>query len=109
MVALTKNFRRIATGVIVAGLFTATGYAQEETASSDTFNIPNDITILGDNNPNVRVAFHWRNNGNGAGTDPSVAIDDIRVAPDKRMKRLGVAGDGSVLFPPVNFYRSGFA
>jgi hypothetical protein len=32
-----------------------------------------------DNNPNVRVGFHWRNNGDGSGTTPSVAIDDIRV------------------------------
>lgn len=32
-----------------------------------------------DNNPNVRVGFHWRNNGNGSGTDPSVAIDDPRI------------------------------
>ncbi len=32
-----------------------------------------------ENNPNVRIAFHWRNNGNGSGTDPSVAIDDIKV------------------------------
>jgi hypothetical protein len=32
-----------------------------------------------DNNPNVRVGFYWRNNGNGSGTDPAVAIDDIRV------------------------------
>ncbi len=32
-----------------------------------------------DNNPTVRVGFHWRNNGNGSGTDPSVAIDDIRI------------------------------
>lgn len=31
------------------------------------------------NNPNVRVGFHWRNNGNGSGTDPSVAIDDIAL------------------------------
>ena len=33
-----------------------------------------------DNNPNVRIGFHWRNNGNGVGTDPSVAIDDIRLS-----------------------------
>ena len=32
-----------------------------------------------DNNPNVRIGFNWRNNGNGSGTDPSVAIDDIRL------------------------------
>lgn len=32
-----------------------------------------------DNNPNVRVGFNWRNNGNGSGTDPSVAVDDVRI------------------------------
>lgn len=37
------------------------------------------LPALLQNNPNVRVGFHWRNNGNGAGTDPSVAIDDIRL------------------------------
>ncbi len=31
------------------------------------------------NNPNVRIGFNWRNNGNGSGTDPSVAIDDVRI------------------------------
>lgn len=31
------------------------------------------------NNPNVRVGFNWRNNGNGSGTDPSAAIDDVRL------------------------------
>ncbi|MES2557528.1 MAG: T9SS type A sorting domain-containing protein [Bacteroidota bacterium] len=30
------------------------------------------------NNPNVRVAFNWMNNGNGSGTDPSGAVDDVR-------------------------------
>jgi hypothetical protein len=31
------------------------------------------------NNPNVRIGFHWVNNGNGSGTDPSAAIDDVRL------------------------------
>lgn len=31
------------------------------------------------NNPNVRIGYHWRNNGNGSGTDPSIAVDDIFV------------------------------
>jgi len=31
------------------------------------------------NNPGVRIGYHWRNNGNGSGTDPSIAIDDIRL------------------------------
>src|SRR3989338_6299168 len=30
------------------------------------------------NNSNVRLGFNWLNNGNGSGTDPSAAIDDIR-------------------------------
>lgn len=32
-----------------------------------------------DNNPNIRVGYNWRNNGNGSGTDPSAAIDDVRL------------------------------
>lgn len=32
-----------------------------------------------DNNPNVRIGYFWTNNGDGIGTDPSVAIDDIVV------------------------------
>lgn len=32
-----------------------------------------------ENNPNVRIGFNWRNNGNGSGTDPSIAVDDIRI------------------------------
>lgn len=32
-----------------------------------------------ENNPNVRIGFHWRNNGNGSGTDPSAALDDVRL------------------------------
>ncbi len=44
------------------------------------------------NNPNVRIGFNWKNNDDGVGTDPSVAIDDI------------------VLFvKPTVCYNSGFA
>lgn len=35
--------------------------------------------IGADNNSTVKFAFHWSNDGNGVGTDPSVAIDDIVV------------------------------
>lgn len=35
-----------------------------------------------DNNPNVKFAYRWSNNGNGVGTDPSVAIDDITLTYD---------------------------
>jgi len=29
------------------------------------------------NNPNVRIAFRWQNNDDGAGSDPSFAVDDV--------------------------------
>jgi hypothetical protein len=32
------------------------------------------------NNPNIRIGFRWVNNGNGVGTDPSFAVDDIRLS-----------------------------
>lgn len=32
-----------------------------------------------DNNPNVKLGFQWENNGDGAGGDPSVAIDSISL------------------------------
>lgn len=32
-----------------------------------------------DNNPNVKIAFNWTNNDDGAGTDPSFAVDSIRL------------------------------
>jgi gliding motility-associated-like protein len=31
------------------------------------------------NNPNVKIAFHWMNNDDGVGTDPSFAVDDITI------------------------------
>lgn len=31
------------------------------------------------NNPNVRIAFRWVNNDDGAGTDPSFAVDDVSL------------------------------
>ncbi len=31
------------------------------------------------NNPNVKIGFRWVNNGNGVGTDPSFAVDNIIV------------------------------
>lgn len=33
-----------------------------------------------DNNPAIRIAFRWENNGNGTGTDPSFAIDNLVIS-----------------------------
>ena len=32
------------------------------------------------NNPNVKIGFSWKNNDDGVGTDPSVAIDNITLS-----------------------------
>ena len=69
MTALTKTFRRIGTGVILAGLFAAAAHGQEEAVSADTFNIPDDISILGPSDPNVRKATAKVNGTIITGTD----------------------------------------
>jgi len=33
-----------------------------------------------DNNPNVKIAFRWANDGDGAASDPSFAVDDITLS-----------------------------
>lgn len=32
-----------------------------------------------DNNPNVQIGFHWFNNDDNTGSDPSIAVDDIEI------------------------------
>lgn len=38
------------------------------------------LPVSANNNPNVRIGFRWVNNANGVATDPSFAVDDIRLA-----------------------------
>jgi Domain of unknown function DUF11 len=52
-----------------------------------------------DNNPNVRIGFHWRNNGNGMGTDPSVAIDDIVFAKPSVDLSITMSNNVTTLVP----------
>jgi hypothetical protein len=33
-----------------------------------------------DNNPNVKIGFRWVNNADGAGNDPSFAVDDVTLS-----------------------------
>ncbi len=37
------------------------------------------LPVCAENIANLRIGFHWANDGNGVGTDPSVAIDDISI------------------------------
>ncbi|MFN5181720.1 MAG: gliding motility-associated C-terminal domain-containing protein [Bacteroidota bacterium] len=41
------------------------------------FTIP--LPASANNNPNVKIGFRWVNNDDGAGADPSVAIDDVTL------------------------------
>lgn len=46
---------------------------QGQWTSATTISLP----ASADNNPNVQIGFLWINNGNGAASDPSFAVDDI--------------------------------
>jgi len=47
-----------------------------------------------DNNPNIRIGFNWVNNNDGAGTDPSFAVDNISIS--------GTFGQLEEVDPPAN-------
>lgn len=40
-----------------------------------SFNLPASAA----SNPNVQIGFHWENDDNGNGSDPSVAVDSVRI------------------------------
>src|SRR5687767_4527887 len=87
--ALTKTLRRIGSGVLLGGLLAAAAYGQgqvapvettpaetpsaeaapAETSSADAFNIPDNISILGPSDPNVRKATAMVNGTIITGTD----------------------------------------
>lgn len=54
---------------------TLTGCGGQGLWTSRTVNLP----ASANNNPNVKIAFHWMNNDDGVGTDPSFAVDDITI------------------------------
>lgn len=54
-----------------------------------------------DNNPNVRIGFQWVNNGDGTGSDPSFAVDNVRLLyttplPVTLSSFSGICDDGKV-------------
>lgn len=55
-----------------------------------------------DNNPNVKIAFNWTNNDDGAGSDPSFAVDSIRLSaavitsvPNLNANNIQLLNDGN--------------
>jgi gliding motility-associated-like protein len=43
-------------------------------------NISFTLPAAANNNPNVRIGFRWQNDGDGNGSDPSFAVDDITLS-----------------------------
>ena len=56
MTALTKTLKRIGSGALLAGLLAAAAHGQVGPSSADAFDIPEDVSILGPSDPNVRKA-----------------------------------------------------
>ena len=90
----TKSFRWLAAATVAAGLCAVAAQGQEEGASSaDTFNIPDDIEILGANNPNIRRATAIVNGTIITGTDVDQRVALILAAneaapSEDELKRL---------------------
>ena len=103
MTALTKTLTRIGSGVLLGGLLAAAAYGQDqatpaaaseaEASSADTFNIPDDIAILGPSDPNVRKATAKVNGTIITGTDVDhrvaliVAANGVQPSPEE-LQRL---------------------
>ena len=81
----TRNCRRIAAAALAVGLFAVAAHGQEEEASSaDAFNIPDNITLLGENDPNMRRATAIVNGAVITGTDVEQRVALILDANEAR-------------------------
>ena len=49
-----------------------------------------------DNNPNVKIGFNWTNNDDAAGTDPSFAVDSLRLSGTTITSLAAVNGNYAV-------------
>ena len=69
MTALTKTLRRIGSGALLASLLAAAAHGQDEASSADAFDIPENVSILGPSDPNLRKATVKVNGTIITGTD----------------------------------------
>ena len=91
---VTRTFRRIASAALLAGLCAGAAHGQDEPSSADTFNIPDNIEILGANDPNARRATAIVNGSIITGTDVEQRValildanKGVRVS-EEELKRL---------------------
>ncbi len=57
-------------------------------------NIP--LPACANNNPSFRFGFTWQNDGNGSGTDPSFAVDDIELRYDFFLANTEISFEGEL-------------
>lgn len=80
MKTLTKRFGWIGSGALLAGLLAAGANGQEAASSADAFNIPEDVSILGPSDPNLRKATVKVNGTIITGTDVDQRVALILAA-----------------------------
>ena len=80
MKTLTKTFGWIGSGALLAGLLAAGASGQEAASSADSFNIPEDVSILGPSDPNLRKATVKVNGTIITGTDVDQRVALILAA-----------------------------
>ncbi len=80
MKTLTKTFGWIGSGALLAGLLAAGANGQEAASSADSFNIPEDVSILGPSDPNLRKATVKVNGTIITGTDVDQRVALILAA-----------------------------
>jgi len=68
-VTLTKTLKRFGSGALIASLLAAAANGQDEASSADAFNIPDNVSILGPSDPNLRKATVKVNGTVITGTD----------------------------------------
>ncbi len=95
MIEFARKLGRFGVAASLAALCaTAVNGQQGETASADSFNIPDNVTILGETDPNVRRASATVNGALITRTDVDqrvalvLAANDAKNVPEEELKRL---------------------
>lgn len=95
MSEFTRRIAKIGMGALLAGACAVAAFAQDdEVGSADALNIPDNITVLGENNPNLRRATAIVNGTIVTGTDVDqrvalvIAANDAGEVPEEELKRL---------------------
>jgi peptidyl-prolyl cis-trans isomerase SurA len=92
-----RKLGKFGAAALLAGLCAAAAIGQDgegETASAEAFNIPDDVTILGVESPNMRRATAIVNGTIVTGTDVEhrmaliLAANDVSDVPEEEMRRL---------------------